>query len=79
MATLYYAWRKAPTPQLRREFMKIAAFVGSIYWIAGFLSILPEGTMCVDPEFGGHEAGCPQKWIFTPLMLCGLIGAWLES
>lgn len=56
--------------------MKTAAFVGSIYWIAGLLSIFPEGTSGVDPEFGGP--GFPQKFIFTPFLLCGLIGAWLE-
>jgi hypothetical protein len=59
-ATLYYTWRTAKTPQLHREFMRIAAFVGSIYWITGLLSILPEGTMGVDPEFGGPAF--PQKW-----------------
>ncbi|KAK9780079.1 hypothetical protein AB5N19_07788 [Seiridium cardinale] len=75
-ATLYYSWRKAQSPQLHREYMKIAGFVGSIYWIAGLLSILPEGTMGVDPEFGGPAF--PQKYVFTPFLLCGLIGAWLE-
>lgn len=75
---MYYTWRRPQTPQLRREFMTIAAFLGSVYWIAGLLSILPEGTMWADPEFGGPEA-FPQKYVFVPLMLCGLLGAWLES
>lgn len=76
MATLYYAWRTAQSPQLQREFMKTAAFLGSIYWVAGLLSIIPEGTSGVDPEFGGP--GFPQLYVFTPFLLCGLIGAWLE-
>ncbi|KAI1866787.1 uncharacterized protein JN550_007334 [Neoarthrinium moseri] len=76
MATLYFAWRRAPSPALHREFMKTAAFVGSIYWVTGLLSILPEGTTGVDPEFGGPAF--PQKYIFTPFLLCGLIGAWIE-
>ncbi|KAH8666857.1 hypothetical protein BX600DRAFT_436234 [Xylariales sp. PMI_506] len=76
LATLYYTWRTAKTPQLQREFMRIAAFTGSIYWITGLLSILPEGTMGVDPEFGGPAF--PQKYIFTPFMVFALVGAWLE-
>jgi hypothetical protein len=76
LATLYYAWRRAPSPQLHREYMRTAAFLGSIYWITGLLSILPEGTMGVDPEFGGP--GFPQKYIFTPFLFFGLVGAWLE-
>jgi hypothetical protein len=77
VATLYYTWRKAPPPQLHREFMKAAGFLGSIYWIAGFMSILPEGTMWTDPEFGGPHAA-PQKYVFSLFLMCGLIGTWLE-
>ncbi|KAI0133688.1 hypothetical protein BJ170DRAFT_678622 [Xylariales sp. AK1849] len=54
------------TPQLHREFMKTAAFMGYIYWVTGLLSILPEGTMGVDPEFGGPVF--PQKWTFSPFL-----------
>ncbi|ETS74334.1 hypothetical protein PFICI_14200 [Pestalotiopsis fici W106-1] len=76
LATLFYTWRKAQSPQLHREYMRIAALLGSIYWITGLLSILPEGTMGVDPEFGGPAF--PQKYVFTPFLLFGLVGAWLE-
>ncbi|KAI4604279.1 hypothetical protein KJ359_000412 [Pestalotiopsis sp. 9143b] len=76
LATLYYAWRRAASPQLHREHMRTAAFVGSIYWITGLLSFLPEGTMGVDPEFGGP--GHPQLYVFTPFLTAGLVGAWLE-
>ncbi|KAI0019166.1 hypothetical protein F4780DRAFT_780699 [Xylariomycetidae sp. FL0641] len=75
-ATLYYTWRKAPTRQLQREFLFMSAFTGSIYWIAGLLAILPEGTMGRDPEFGGPAF--PQGWLFTGLMSCGFLGAWME-
>ncbi|KAI0836275.1 hypothetical protein F5Y06DRAFT_273781 [Hypoxylon sp. FL0890] len=74
--TLYYTWREAKTPELRREFLKVSAITGSIYWIAGLLSILPPGTMGLDPEFGGP--GFPQSKIFVGLMSAGLLGAWLE-
>ncbi|KAK6199139.1 hypothetical protein LQW54_010058 [Pestalotiopsis sp. IQ-011] len=76
LATLYFAWRRAASPQLHREHMRTAAFVGSIYWITGLLSFLPEGTMGVDPEFGGP--GHPQLYVFTPFLTAGLVGAWLE-
>ncbi|KAI1101743.1 hypothetical protein F4804DRAFT_289265 [Jackrogersella minutella] len=74
--TLYYAWRPARTPELRREFVFVSAVTGSIYWIAGLLSILPPGTMGVDPEFGGPAF--PQYKIFVGCMAAGLLGAWME-
>ncbi|KAI2609680.1 uncharacterized protein GGS25DRAFT_520485 [Hypoxylon fragiforme] len=89
LITLYYTWRPTTTtttttkPQtlqaelrLRREFLFVAALSGSIYWIAGLLSILPPGTMGLDPEFGGP--GFPQAKIFVGFMAAGLAGAWLE-
>ncbi|KAI0898855.1 hypothetical protein F4806DRAFT_455824 [Annulohypoxylon nitens] len=74
--TLYYTWRHAKTPELRREFAFVSAVTGSIYWIAGLLAILPPGTMGVDPEFGGP--GFPQAKVFVGFMVAGLVGAWLE-
>ncbi|KAI1077206.1 hypothetical protein F5B20DRAFT_593018 [Whalleya microplaca] len=74
--TLYYTWRRARSPQLHREFVFAAGLAGSIYWIAGLLSILAPGTMGVDPEFGGP--GFPQAWAFVAFMGCGVLGAWLE-
>ncbi|KAI1088475.1 hypothetical protein F5B19DRAFT_424741 [Rostrohypoxylon terebratum] len=74
--TLYYTWRHAETLKLRREFMFTSAWTGSIYWLAGFISILPPGTMGLDPEFGGP--GFPQGYFFSAMMSCGLLGAWLE-
>ncbi|KAK6845272.1 hypothetical protein PG990_003628 [Apiospora arundinis] len=77
VATLFYTWRKPLTPRLRREYMGISAFTGSIYWVAGIAAILFPGTMGLDPEFGGP--GFPQAPIFVGLGLCGLIGSWLEA
>ncbi|KAI1141876.1 hypothetical protein F5Y05DRAFT_374104 [Hypoxylon sp. FL0543] len=74
--TLHYTWREAKTAELRREFLRVAAVTGSIYWIAGLLSILPPGTMGVDPEFGGP--GFPQAKVFVGFMAAGLVGAWME-
>ncbi|KAI2468648.1 hypothetical protein F4781DRAFT_397397 [Annulohypoxylon bovei var. microspora] len=74
--TLYYTWRPAKTPELRREFVFISAVAGSVYWIAGLLAILPPGTMGVDPEFGGPAF--PQAKLFVGFMGAGLLGAWLE-
>ena len=77
LATLFYAWRGAPTPKLRREYMGATAFISSIYWICGLAAILFPGTMGVDPEFGGP--GFPQAPIFVGFGLCGLVGSWLEA
>ncbi|KAI1826906.1 hypothetical protein F4861DRAFT_495627 [Xylaria intraflava] len=75
--TLFYTWRKAPTPQLRREFTRMAALSGSIYWIAGMLAILPPETMGVDPEFGGPAF--PQGWLFLGCAVAAVVSPWLES
>ncbi|KAK7752241.1 hypothetical protein SLS62_005775 [Diatrype stigma] len=77
LATMYYTWRQPATPQLRREFMRIAAFVGSIYWLAGIAAILYPGTMGLDPEFGGP--GFPQAPLFIGFALCALAGSYLEA
>ncbi|KAH9908172.1 hypothetical protein F4778DRAFT_466254 [Xylariomycetidae sp. FL2044] len=77
LATLFYTWRKPLTPTLRKEFMSISAFVGSIYWLAGLAAILFPGTMGLDPEFGGPAF--PQAPLFVGFALCGLIGSWFES
>ncbi|KAI0008741.1 hypothetical protein F4779DRAFT_419158 [Xylariaceae sp. FL0662B] len=77
LATLYYTWRKPETPLLRREYMRMAAITGSIYWLAGLSAILYPGTMGLDPEFGGP--GFPQAWIFTLSTIFGLVGSWLNS
>ncbi|KAI4862514.1 hypothetical protein F4820DRAFT_450902 [Hypoxylon rubiginosum] len=74
--TLYYSWREAKTAELRREFVFASAITGSIYWLAGLLSILPPGTMGVDPEFGGPAF--PQAKVFVGFMSAGLLGAWME-
>lgn len=77
LATLFYGWRRAATPALRREFMGVTAFVSSIYWLCGLAAILFPGTMGLDPEFGGP--GFPQAPLFVGFGLCGLVGSWLEA
>ncbi|KAI1438995.1 hypothetical protein GGR50DRAFT_690763 [Xylaria sp. CBS 124048] len=75
--TLFYTWREAPSPQFRREFLRVAALTGSIYWIAGLLAILPPQTMGVDPEFGGPAF--PQGKLFLGCAVMAIIAPWLES
>ncbi|KAK7948399.1 uncharacterized protein PG986_009285 [Apiospora aurea] len=77
LATLFYTWRKPLTPRLRREYMGISAFTGSVYWLAGLAAILFPETAGLDPEVGGP--GFPQAPVFVGLGLCGLVGSWLES
>ncbi|KAI0910132.1 hypothetical protein F4823DRAFT_591218 [Ustulina deusta] len=77
LATLFYAWRSAATPALKKEFMLASAFTGSIYWIAGMGSILYPGTMGLDPEFGGP--GFPQAPLFVLAAVFAFLGSWLEA
>lgn len=60
---------------MKREFMLVSAFAGSVYWIAGVAAIVYPGTMGVDPEFGGP--GFPQAWLFGFAAGCGIFGSWL--
>jgi hypothetical protein len=74
---MYYTYRDAATPALKREFMRVSAFTGSIYWIAGIAAILYPGTMGLDPEFGGPAF--PQAPLFAFAAVCALLGSWLDS
>ncbi|PSR83013.1 hypothetical protein BD289DRAFT_436492 [Coniella lustricola] len=80
-ATLFLTWRSWFQPGTSKvvlqDSMKIAAFTGSIYWIAGLASILFPGSAGLDPEFGGP--GFPQLPLFTVLATCALLGSWWES
>ncbi|CAJ2510924.1 Uu.00g065490.m01.CDS01 [Anthostomella pinea] len=77
IATMYYTWRRPATRSMKREFMLVNAFTGSIYWLAGLAAILFPGTMGLDPEFGGP--GFPQAWLFIGFATCGLVGSFLEA
>ena len=50
------------------ESPRLAAFTGSIYWLAGLASALFPGSSGLDPEFGGP--GFPQAKLFA--MFVGL-------
>ncbi|KAH8837127.1 hypothetical protein MCOR27_006754 [Pyricularia oryzae] len=81
LATLFLTWRpylqdtsgpKRLSPELARDSLRMAAFTGSIYWIAGLAAAFFPGTSGLDPEFGGP--GFPQKWLFMGFGACGLLG-----
>lgn len=55
----------------------MAAFTGSVYWLAGLAAILFPGSDGLDPEFGGP--GFPQRPVFLVFATCGLVGSWLAS
>lgn len=80
--TLFLTYRpdltSAPSAQvLRKESFKLAAFTGSIYWLAGLAAYCFPGSDGLDPEFGGP--GFPQGPMFTVFTSCALLGAWLEG
>lgn len=81
VATLFLTWRPllvSRTPAVvARDSLKIAAFTGSVYWLAGLAAALFPGSNGLDPEFGGP--GFPQGPLFVTLAALGLLGSWLES
>ncbi|KAI3572695.1 hypothetical protein IWW34DRAFT_761751 [Fusarium oxysporum f. sp. albedinis] len=77
LATFYFTWRKNSSPERAKESLYIAAFIGSIYWVAGFISLLYPGTNGLDPEFGGP--GFPQKYPFTISLGFVITGLYLEN
>ena len=67
VATLFFTWRPHLYPRTTsavqgRESLRTAVFTGSIYWLAGLVSIFFPGTSGLDPEFGGP--GFPQAKVF---------------
>lgn len=67
---------KDTSREIARDSLKIAAFTGSIYWLAGLAANWFPGTSGLDVEFGGPAF--PQRPIFLVLGTFGLVGSWLE-
>lgn len=85
LATLYYTWRPSLQPastlpavakQRKQDALTVAIFTGTIYWVAGLVSILYPGTDGIDPEFG--PSGFPQAPIFVGFASAAVLGWMLE-
>ncbi|KAK1526744.1 hypothetical protein CPAR01_13272 [Colletotrichum paranaense] len=77
MATLFFTWRTNTSAEMSKESFRIAGFMGSIYWVAGWASLLYPGTSGLDPEHGGP--GFPQKYPFTTAIGLAVTGMYLEG
>ncbi|OLN81941.1 hypothetical protein CCHL11_08624 [Colletotrichum chlorophyti] len=77
IATLFFTWRTNATPAMAKDSLRIAGFLGSIYYLAGLASIWFPGTDGLDPETGGP--GFPQKYPFTIAAGLALAGTYLEG
>ncbi|KAJ0310429.1 hypothetical protein COL5a_008441 [Colletotrichum fioriniae] len=77
MATLFFTWRTNTSAEMAKESFRIAGFLGSIYWVAGWASLLYPGTSGLDPEHGGP--GFPQKYPFTTAIGLAVTGMYLEG
>ncbi|MCJ1239510.1 hypothetical protein MMC14_007506 [Varicellaria rhodocarpa] len=66
LAMLYYTWR-SPT----EESLRVAALLGSIYWVSGMSAILYPGALALDPEFG---TGFPQLPAFATFLGMSWVG-----
>ncbi|KAK1827027.1 hypothetical protein QBC39DRAFT_184873 [Podospora conica] len=60
--------------QRARDSLGTAAFVGSVYWLAGLAAILYPGTDGVDPEFG-TPGSFPQGPLFATVSALAVLGA----
>ncbi|KAK2045735.1 hypothetical protein LZ31DRAFT_238595 [Colletotrichum somersetense] len=76
ISTLFFAWRSNTSAQMAKDSLRTATFLGSIYWAAGWASLLYPGTSGLDPEFGGP--GFPQWHIFTAGIGLAVTGLYLE-
>lgn len=81
LATLYYTWRPAFLPpstlgtlakKFRQDSLRTAAFLGSVYWLAGLAAILYPGADGIDPEFG--PPGFPQGRMFAVFAAMAVLG-----
>lgn len=77
IATLFFTWRTDTSPERAKESLRIAGFLGSIYWVAGWASLLYPGTDGLNPEFGGP--GFPQKYHFTAAIGLAVSGMYMEG
>lgn len=90
LATLFLTYRPdlrsdtAPRPTTtaaaavrRRDSLRLAAFTGSVYWLAGLAAYFFPGADGLDPEFGGP--GFPQARLFGGCAACALLGGFLEG
>ncbi|KAL8823289.1 MAG: hypothetical protein Q9191_005992, partial [Dirinaria sp. TL-2023a] len=82
ISTLYYTFRTPlddgsaiTNPLVARESIRIATFLGSMYWVAAFTGILYPGAKAVDPEFG---EGFPQAIPFGGSLAVAIVGGCLE-
>lgn len=80
VSTFYYTFRTPlnppkSNPLLARESIRIATFLGSMYWLAGFTGPLYPGALATDPEFG---TGFPQAWLFGVSLAAAIAGGCME-
>ncbi|CAH0032836.1 unnamed protein product [Clonostachys rhizophaga] len=73
---LFFTWRPAATPALRKSYFQAALVCGSVYWVAGFAAKYFPGSNGLDIEFGGP--GFPQTYPFTTFLGLGIMGSLLE-
>jgi len=74
--SLYYTFRPRPTRLHKREDIRIATILGSLYFLSGFTAVLYPGAKAMDPEFG---KGFPQAGLFGVGLGCALVGGWVEG
>lgn len=81
LSTIYYAFRplffSADEALIASDSIMTAMIFGSLYWVTGMSAILYPGSRGMDPEFGNRWF--PQLPAFVGLLLCTLMGGWLEG
>lgn len=75
LLTLYFTHRPGDAEQ-KKDSLRSAAMIGSLYWITGLSAILYPGSLAIDPEFG---EGFPQFWVFVGFGIAAWTGWWIET
>lgn len=70
-ASAYFTFRQCDSKAARRDSMRTAAIIGSMYCLAGLSAILYPGTTWNDPP---APSGRPQLFLFSWLVVANWIG-----
>ena len=76
-AVIYLLSRPASTKEVAKEYLWMAALVGTMYCSAGLSAIFYPGTDWADPEY--HIPYAPQAWLFGGIVVMNWVAWYYES
>ena len=82
LGAMWYLWKPASNPLIKRNNFNVAIFLAAAYWITQSLSILFPGTGFTDPEFGEipRFIGIPAQLLFDiPIFIVLFVAYYLRN